>query len=93
MANGFSQLERRRDKTSLDGHTRPALGRQCGREVAGSRAAVTRARRHRLGGRWAVLDTDKWAFDHFEFQMIFNHSNFKIPNGNLPDVQNSPNFA
>jgi hypothetical protein len=93
MANGFSQLERRRDKTSLDGHTRPALRRQRGREVAGSRAAVARARRQRPGGRWAVLDTDKWAFGHFEFPMIFKHSNFEIPNGDLPDVQNSLKFA
>jgi hypothetical protein len=47
MANGFSQLERRGDKNNLDGHTRPALGQQRGREVAGSRAAVARARRQR----------------------------------------------
>jgi hypothetical protein len=90
MANSFTQLERRGDKTSLDGHTRPVLGRQRGREVAGSHAA---ARRQRPGGRWAVLDTDKWAFGHFEFSMIFNHSNFEIPNGDLPDVQDLPKFA
>jgi hypothetical protein len=41
--NSLSQLERRGDKAGLDGHTRPALGRQRGREVVGSRAAVTRA--------------------------------------------------
>jgi hypothetical protein len=29
----------------------------------------------------------------FEFSMIFNHSNFEIQNGDLPDVQNLPNFA
>jgi hypothetical protein len=29
----------------------------------------------------------------FEFLMIFNHSNFEIQNGDLPVVQNSPNFA
>ena len=29
----------------------------------------------------------------FEFPMIFNPSNFEIQNGDLPDVQNSPNFA
>jgi hypothetical protein len=29
----------------------------------------------------------------FEFPMIFNHSNFEIQNGDLPDVQNSLNFA
>jgi hypothetical protein len=51
MVNGFSQLERRGDKTSLDGHTRPALGRQRGREVADSRAAIVHARRQRPGGR------------------------------------------
>jgi hypothetical protein len=28
----------------------------------------------------------------FEFPMIFNHSNFEIQNGDLTDVQNSPNF-
>jgi hypothetical protein len=93
MANGFSQLERRGDKTSLDGHTRPALGRQRGREGAGSRAAVTRALCQHPGGRWAVLDTDKWAFGHFEFPMIFNHSKFEIPNGDLPYVKNSPKFS
>jgi hypothetical protein len=43
MANDFSQLERRGDKTSLDGHTRPALGRQRGREVAAA-AQLSRAR-------------------------------------------------
>jgi hypothetical protein len=32
-------------------------------------------------------------FGLFEFSMIFNHSNFEIQNGDLPDVQNSPNFA
>jgi hypothetical protein len=47
----FSQLERRGGKAGLDGHTRPALGRQRGREVAGSRAAITRARHQRPGGR------------------------------------------
>jgi hypothetical protein len=25
--------------------------------------------------------------------MIFNHPNFEIRNGNLPDVQNTPNFV
>jgi hypothetical protein len=40
-----------------------------------------------------VLDTDKWAFGHFEFPKIFNHSNFEVPNGDLPDVENSPKFA
>jgi hypothetical protein len=54
MANSFSQLERRGDKTGLNGHTRPALGQQRGRELAGSHAAVAHARRQRLGGRWAV---------------------------------------
>jgi hypothetical protein len=29
----------------------------------------------------------------FEFPMIFNHSNFEIQNGDLPDVQNSLNFS
>jgi hypothetical protein len=29
----------------------------------------------------------------FEFPMIFNHSSFEIQNGDLPDVQNSPNFV
>jgi hypothetical protein len=29
----------------------------------------------------------------FEFPIIFNHSNFEIQNGDLPNVQNSPNFA
>jgi hypothetical protein len=29
----------------------------------------------------------------FEFPMIFNHLNFEIQNGDLPDVQNAPNFA
>jgi hypothetical protein len=29
----------------------------------------------------------------FEFPMIFNHPNFEIQNSDLPDVQNSPNFA
>jgi hypothetical protein len=29
----------------------------------------------------------------FEFLMTFNHSNFEIQNGDLPVVQNSPNFA
>jgi hypothetical protein len=42
-ANGFSQLERRGDKTSLDGHTRLALGRQHGREVVVA-AQLSRAR-------------------------------------------------
>jgi hypothetical protein len=49
--NSLSQLERRGDKAGLDGHTRPALGRQRGREVAGRRAAVARACRQRPGGR------------------------------------------
>jgi hypothetical protein len=49
--NSLSQLERCVDKAGLDGHTRPTLGRQCGREVAGSCAAVARARRQRPGGR------------------------------------------
>jgi hypothetical protein len=49
--NSLSQLERRVDKAGLDGHTRPALGRQCGREVAGGCAAVACARRQRPGGR------------------------------------------
>jgi hypothetical protein len=40
-----------------------------------------------------VLDTDKCAFSHFEFPMIFNHSNFEVQNRDLPDVQNSPKFA
>jgi hypothetical protein len=93
MANSFSQLERLGNKTGLDGHTRPTLGRQCGREVAGSRAAIARARRQRPGGRWAVLDTDKWAFVHFEFPMVFNHSNFEVSNGDLSYVQNSRKFA
>jgi hypothetical protein len=30
---------------------------------------------------------------HFIISMIFNHPNFEIRNGILPDVQNSPNFA
>jgi hypothetical protein len=29
----------------------------------------------------------------FEFPMIFNQSKFEIQNGDLHDVQNSPNFA
>jgi hypothetical protein len=29
----------------------------------------------------------------FEFPMIFNHLNFEIQNGDLPDVKNSPNFV
>jgi hypothetical protein len=29
----------------------------------------------------------------FEFSIIFNHSNFEIQNGDLFEVQNSPNFA
>jgi hypothetical protein len=49
--NSLSQLERRGDKAGLDGHTRPALGRQGGREVAGGRAAVARVRHHRPGSR------------------------------------------
>jgi hypothetical protein len=49
--NSLSQLERRGDKAGLDGHTRPALGRRRGREVAGGRAAVARTRRQRPGGR------------------------------------------
>jgi hypothetical protein len=49
--NSLSQLERRGDKAGLDGHTQLALGRQCGREVAGGRAAIARARRQRPGGR------------------------------------------
>jgi hypothetical protein len=40
-----------------------------------------------------MLDTDKWASGYFEFSMIFNQSNFEIPNGDLTDVQNSPKFA
>jgi hypothetical protein len=40
MANSFSQLERRGDKAGLDGHTRPALGRQRGREVAAQLSRV-----------------------------------------------------
>jgi hypothetical protein len=49
--NSLSQLEQRGDKAGLDGHTRPALGQQRGREVAGGRAAVARARPQRSGGR------------------------------------------
>jgi hypothetical protein len=45
--NSLSQLERRGDKASLDGHTRPALRRQRGREVASGCAAIMRARRQR----------------------------------------------
>jgi hypothetical protein len=49
--NSLSQLERCGDKAGLDRHTRPALGQQRGREVAGGRTAVTRAHRQRPGGR------------------------------------------
>jgi hypothetical protein len=30
---------------------------------------------------------------HFIISKIFNHLNFKIRIGDLPDIQNSPNFA
>jgi hypothetical protein len=50
VENSFSQLERRGDKAGLDGHTRPALGWQRGREVAGSCTAIARARRQHPGG-------------------------------------------
>jgi hypothetical protein len=30
---------------------------------------------------------------HFVFSKIFNHPNFEIRISDLPDVQNSPNFA
>jgi hypothetical protein len=30
---------------------------------------------------------------HFIISMIFSHPNFEIRNGNLPDVQNTPNFV
>jgi hypothetical protein len=49
--NSLSQLERREDKAGLDGHTRPTLGQQRGREVASGRTAVARARPQRPGGR------------------------------------------
>jgi hypothetical protein len=30
---------------------------------------------------------------HFVISMIFNHPNFEIENGDLPDVPNLPNFT
>jgi hypothetical protein len=30
---------------------------------------------------------------YFIISVIFNHTNFEIRNGDLPNVQNSPNFS
>jgi hypothetical protein len=37
--------------------------------------------------------TDKWARLPFKFAKIFNLPKFEIRNGDLPDIQNLPNFV
>jgi hypothetical protein len=41
----------------------------------------------------AVSATDKRGQLISEFLMIFTHPKFEIQNGDIPDIQNSPNIA
>jgi hypothetical protein len=37
---------------------------------------------------------DKWGLPIFKYsRIIFNHPLFELQNGNLPDIQNSPEFV
>jgi hypothetical protein len=61
-----------------------------GRQLLHARGQATG---NRVRAFESAAETDKWARLHFDISMIFTHPNFEIQNGDLSDVQNSPNFS